>query len=131
MLDIIFWFAEIVIWLAVAMRILKRFLRVWSAPHRHRRRPAQSNHWSNRIAFGSTCTNFEAERKSLTRQLRNDHEKVRAIAANVLGNGRVAGLPDLQKRIDTAEDRLKAIGIVLQSLQSQAIDTAGNLEVPA
>ncbi|MDA9779014.1 hypothetical protein N9D38_11275 [Rubripirellula sp.] len=76
-------------------------------------------------------TNFEAERKSLTRQLRNDHEKVRAIAANVLGNGRVAGLPELQKRIDTAEDRLKAIGIVLQSLQSQAIDTAGNLEVPA
>ena len=68
--------------------------------------------------------NLEAERKSLQRQLRNDHEKLRAIAANVSNNGRVAGLPELQKRIDTAEDRLKAIGTELQSLESQAIDTA-------
>ncbi|TWU50588.1 DNA-invertase hin [Rubripirellula tenax] len=68
--------------------------------------------------------NLEAERKSLQRQLRNDHEKLRAIAANVSNNGRVAGLPELQKRIDTAEDRLKAIGTELQSLKSQAIDTA-------
>ena len=68
--------------------------------------------------------NLEAERKSLQRQLRNDHEKLRAIAANATNNGRVAGLPELQKRIDTAEDRLKAIGIELQSLEAQAIDTA-------
>ncbi len=68
--------------------------------------------------------NLEAERKSLQRQLRNDHEKLRAIAANATNNGRVAGLPELQKRIDTAEDRLKAIGTELQSLESQAIDTA-------
>ena len=69
-------------------------------------------------------TNLEAERKSLQRQLRNDHEKLRAIAANVSNNGRVAGLPELQTRIDTAEDRLKAIASELQSLEAQAIDTA-------
>ena len=68
--------------------------------------------------------NLEAERESLQRQLRNDHEKLRAIAANVSGNGRVAGLPELQTRIDTAEDRLKAIASELQSLEAQAIDTA-------
>ena len=68
--------------------------------------------------------NLIAEQKSLNRQLRNDHEKLRAIAANATNNGRVAGLPEIQKRIDAAEDRLKAIGIELQSLQSQAIDTA-------
>ncbi|TWU64551.1 recombinase family protein [Crateriforma conspicua] len=68
--------------------------------------------------------NLEAERKSLQRQLRNDHEKLRAIAANATNNGRVAGLPELQKRIDAAEDRLKAIGTELQSLESEAIDTA-------
>ncbi|EMI43797.1 recombinase family protein [Rhodopirellula sp. SWK7] len=68
--------------------------------------------------------NLEAERKTLQRQLRNDHEKLRAIAANVSGNGRVAGLPELQTRIDTAEDRLKAIASELQSLDAQAIDTA-------
>ena len=68
--------------------------------------------------------NLEAERKSLQRQLRNDHEKLRAIAANASNNGRVAGLPELQTRIDTAEDRLKAIGSELQSLEAQAIDTA-------
>lgn len=68
--------------------------------------------------------NLKAERKSLQRQLRNDHEKLRAIAANATNNGRVAGLPELQKRIDTAEDRLKAIGTELRSLESQAIDTA-------
>ena len=68
--------------------------------------------------------NLEAERKTLQRQLRNDHEKLRAIAANVSGNGRVAGLPELQTRIDTAEDRLKAIASELQSLDAQAIDTS-------
>ena len=78
---------------------------------------------SNRVP-NSFTDNLEAERKSLQRQLRNDHEKLRAIAANATNNGRVAGLPELQKRIDTAEDRLKAIGIELQSLEAQAIDTA-------
>ena len=68
--------------------------------------------------------NLEAERKSLQRQLRNDHEKLQAIAANVSNNGRVAGLPELQTRIDTAEDRLTAIASELQSLDAQAIDTA-------
>ena len=68
--------------------------------------------------------NLEAERKSLQRQLRNDHEKLWAIAANATNNGRVAGLPELQKRIDTAEDRLKAIGTELQTVEAQAIDTA-------
>ena len=53
--------------------------------------------------------NLEAERKALQRQLRNDHEKLRAIAANASNNGRVVGLPELQSRIDAAEDRLKAI----------------------
>jgi site-specific DNA recombinase len=67
---------------------------------------------------------LKAERKSLQRQLRNDHEKLRAIAANVTNNGRVAGLPELQKRIDAAEDRLKAIAGELQSLEAQAIETA-------
>ena len=68
--------------------------------------------------------NIEAERKTLQRQLRNDYEKLRAIAANALNNGRVAGLPELQSRIDAAEDRLKTITSKLQSLESQAIDTA-------
>ncbi|MCM2369435.1 recombinase family protein [Aporhodopirellula aestuarii] len=67
-------------------------------------------------------TNLEAERKSLQRQLRNDHEKLRAIAANVANNGRVAGLPELQARIDSAEDRLKAIASEIQSLEDQAIE---------
>lgn len=68
--------------------------------------------------------NLEAERKSLQRQLRNDHEKLRAIAANASNSGRVAGLPELQKRIGIADDRLKAIAGELQSLEAQAIDTA-------
>lgn len=65
--------------------------------------------------------NLEAERKSLNRQLRNDHEKLRAIAAN---NGRVAGLAELQSRIEAASERLKKIQHELQSLQDQSIDTA-------
>lgn len=68
--------------------------------------------------------NLEAERKALHRQLRNDHEKLRAIAANFANIGRVAGLPELQTRIDAADDRLKAIAGELQSLDAQTIDTA-------
>ena len=68
--------------------------------------------------------NLEAERKALQRQLRSDHEKLRAIAANASNNGRVVGLPELQTRIDAADDRLKAIAGELESLESQAIDTA-------
>ncbi|WP_442508700.1 recombinase family protein [Novipirellula sp. SH528] len=65
-----------------------------------------------------------SERKALERQLRNDHEKLRAIAANATNNRRVAGLPELQSRIDTATDRLKAIEHEVQSLQDQSIDNA-------
>lgn len=66
---------------------------------------------------------LEAERTSLTRQLRNDHEKLRAIAANASNSVRVSGLPELQTRIDVAEDRLNEIAIELQSISSQAIDS--------
>ncbi|NND98819.1 MAG: recombinase family protein [Pirellulaceae bacterium] len=68
--------------------------------------------------------NLEAERKSLNRQLRNDHEKLRAIAANATNNGRVAGLAELQSRIEAASERLKVIKAELQALQDQSIDTA-------
>ena len=67
---------------------------------------------------------LDSERKGLERQLRNDHEKSRAIAANVTNNGRVAGLPELQSRIDVASDHLKAIEHEVQSLQVQSIDNA-------
>jgi predicted nuclease with TOPRIM domain len=60
----------------------------------------------------------------LRRQLRNDHEKLRAIAANLANSRRVAGLPELQTRIDAAEDRLKSIELEQQSLKDQSIDTA-------
>jgi site-specific DNA recombinase len=60
----------------------------------------------------------------LRRQLRNDHEKLRAIAANLTNSRRVAGLPELQSRIDAAEDRLKSIAWEQQSLKDQSIDTA-------
>jgi site-specific DNA recombinase len=36
----------------------------------------------------------------------------------------VAGLPELQTRIDAAEDRLKSIELEQQSLKDQSIDTA-------
>ena len=65
---------------------------------------------------------LDSERKALERQLRNDHEKLRAIAANVSNKGRVAGLPELQSRIDAASDRLKAIEHERQTLQDQAIN---------
>ncbi|TWU38577.1 recombinase family protein [Novipirellula artificiosorum] len=67
---------------------------------------------------------LESERKGLERQLRNDHEKLRAIAANATNNRRVAGLPELQSRIDVASDRLNAIESERQSLQNQSIDNA-------
>jgi site-specific DNA recombinase len=67
---------------------------------------------------------LDSECKGLERQLRNDHEKLRAIAANVTDNGRVAGLPELQSRIDVASDRLKAIEHERQTLQDQSIDNA-------
>ena len=39
-------------------------------------------------------------------------------------NGRVAGLPELQSRIDVASDRLKAIEHERHTLQAQSIDNA-------
>jgi site-specific DNA recombinase len=60
----------------------------------------------------------------LRRQLGNDHEKLRAIAANLTNSRRVAGLPELQTRIDAAEDRLKLIALEQQSLIDQSIDSA-------
>ncbi|QDV30244.1 DNA-invertase hin [Planctopirus ephydatiae] len=67
---------------------------------------------------------FESECKGLRRQLGNDHEKLRAIAANLTNSRRVAGLPELQTRIDAAEDRLKLIALEQQSLIDQSIDSA-------
>ena len=68
--------------------------------------------------------NLEFERKGLERQLRNDHEKLRAIAANTKNNGRVTGLAELQARIDKAEARLKELASELQSLRNQAVDAS-------
>jgi site-specific DNA recombinase len=67
---------------------------------------------------------FESECKGLRRQLGNDHEKLRAIAANLTNSRRVVGLPELQTRIDAAEDRLKSIALEQQSLKDLSIDTA-------
>jgi site-specific DNA recombinase len=65
---------------------------------------------------------LQSEQKSLHRQLQVDHERLRAIAANTTNHGRVAGLPELQSRIDAASDRLRETDNALRSLRDQAID---------
>lgn len=68
--------------------------------------------------------NLESERKGLERQLRNDHEKLRAVAANTKNNRRVTGLAELQVCIDVADARLKELASQLESLANQAVDAS-------
>ncbi len=67
---------------------------------------------------------LESERKGLERQLRNDHEKVRAVAANTQNNRRVTGLAELQVRIDAADERLKELASQIESLANQAVEAS-------
>ena len=67
---------------------------------------------------------LESERKGLERQIRNDHEKLRAVAANTKNNGRVVGLAELQSRIDAADARLKELVSQFESLGNQVVDAS-------
>lgn len=65
---------------------------------------------------------LHSERQCLQRQLRNDQERLQAIAANTNDSQRVSGLPELQNRIDVAITRLKQVTAEYQTLKDKAID---------
>lgn len=62
------------------------------------------------------------ERKALDRQIRNDHSKLQAIAANTHIAGNISGLSEIQQRIQIADQRLKAIADEESALATQEIN---------
>ena len=71
------------------------------------------------------------ELKVLSRQMRNDHSKLQAIAANANIASNLSGLTEIQSRIETADRRAKQITVELTALEAQRIDDKQIQEVLA
>ena len=62
------------------------------------------------------------EQRSLTRQIRDDHASLQAMAANSNIVGHLSALTDIRSRIETADYRSQQIGQELATLGASAID---------
>jgi site-specific DNA recombinase len=68
------------------------------------------------------CKRLKDERKSLERQMRDDHAKLQAIVANPNIAINLTGLSEIQSRLETTDRRAQQITSDLATLETQSID---------
>ncbi len=68
------------------------------------------------------CIRLKDEQKTLARQMRDDHAKLQAIAANPNIASNLSGLSEIQSRLETADRRFQQITSELAVLEAQKTD---------